>query len=218
MVFEPLLNANVAYDPERDYVPIAGVTRAPFFLVVNGTLPVQTTKEFVALARSKPGVLSYGSAGAGTSTGTVAELFKRTAQIDLTHVPYKGDGQAFADLIGGHIDAQFVAYPVIAEMLRAGRVRALMHTGEGRIPAAPQVPSASQEGYPEVTVYGRIGVFVPAKTPAAIVQRPIHRRGVSAQRGLYFLGLRLLHKLKSSFLRGVGEDAAYIAQPIATRT
>ena len=124
----------------------------------------------MALARSKPGALSYGSAGAGTSTGTVAELFKRYSPDRSCPCALKGDAQAFVDLVGGHIDAQFVAYPVIGETLRAGRVRALMHTGEKRIPAAPQVPSASEEGYPEVTVYGWI-VYRVGKTAAAIVQR-----------------------------------------------
>jgi tripartite-type tricarboxylate transporter receptor subunit TctC len=99
------------------------------------------------------------------------ELFKQVAGIELAHAPYKGDAQAFADLLGGHIHAQFVTYPVVAEMVKAGKVRALMQTGDRRLRSAPDTPSASEAGYPEVTVYGWMGVFVPANTPRAIVEK-----------------------------------------------
>lgn len=169
IVFEPLLNPTVSYDVERDLIPVAAIARTPFFLVVNSNLGPRTVKELIALVRSKPGSLTYGSGGVGTSSNAVAELFKRSAQLELTHVPYKGDGQAFADLLGGHISAQFITFPVIAEMVRSGRVRALMQTGETRVAAAPDVPTAAEAGYPEVSVYGWSGAFLPANSPAAVV-------------------------------------------------
>lgn len=171
MVLEPLLNPNVSYDSERDFLAVAAVTRLPFFLVVPSTLGPKTTQEFVFLVRSKPGAFTYGSAGVGTSTSTVMELFKHVAELDLAHAPYKGDAQAFADLLGGHIHAQFVTYPVVAEMVKAGKVQALMQTGDRRLRSAPETPTASEAGYPQVTVYGWMGVFLPANTPRAIVER-----------------------------------------------
>lgn len=170
MVLEPLLNPNVSYDSERDFLGVAAVSRLPFFLVVSASLGPKTAKEFVALVRSKPGTFTYGSAGVGTSTSTVMELFKQVAGLNLSHAPYKGDAQAFADLLGGHVHAQFVTYPVVAEMVKAGRVRALMQTGDRRLRSAPETPTASEAGYPQVTVYGWMGVFVPANTPRAVVE------------------------------------------------
>ena len=99
------------------------------------------------------------------------ELFKQVTGIELTHAPYKGDAQTFADLLGGHIQAQFVTYPVVAEMVKAGKVRALMQTGDRRLRSALEVPTAAESGYPAVTVYRWMGVFVPAGTPRAIVER-----------------------------------------------
>jgi tripartite-type tricarboxylate transporter receptor subunit TctC len=171
IVFEPLLNPTVSYDVERDLVPVAAIARTPFFLVIDSKLGPRTITEFVTLVRSKPGAFTYASGGVGTSSNAIGELFKRAAQVDITHVPYKGDGQGFSDLLGGHVTAQFITFPVIAEMLRSGRVRALLQTGERRVPAAPDVPTAAEAGYPEVTAYGWSGAFVPANTPPAVVYR-----------------------------------------------
>ena len=171
IVFEPLLNPTVSYDVERDLVPVAAIARTPFFLVVDSKLGPRTITEFITLVRSKPGAFTYASGGVGTSSNALGELFKGAAQLDITHVPYKGDGQAFTDLLGGHVTAQFITFPVIAEMVRSGRVRALMQTGERRAPAAPDVPTAAEAGYSEVTAYGWSGAFVPANTPLAVVYR-----------------------------------------------
>jgi tripartite-type tricarboxylate transporter receptor subunit TctC len=171
IVFEPLLNPTVSYDVERDLVPVAAIARTPFFLVIDSKLGPRTITEFVTLVRSKPGAFTYASGGVGTSSNAIGELFKRAAQLDITHVPYKGDGQGFSDLLGGHVTAQFITFPVIAEMLRSGRVRALLQTGERRAPAAPDVPTAAEAGYPGVTAYGWSGAFVPANTPPAVVYR-----------------------------------------------
>lgn len=171
IVFEPLLNPTVSYDVERDLVPVAAIARTPFFLVIDSKLGPRTITEFVTLARSKPGAFTYASGGVGTSTNAIGELFKRAAQLDITHVPYKGDGQGFNDLLGGHVTAQFITFPVIAEMLRSGRIRALLQTGERRAPAAPDVPTAAEAGYPEIATYGWSGAFVPANTPPAVVYR-----------------------------------------------
>ena len=167
----PTLKKNLPFDPVRDFAPITLVAAGPFALVVHPSVPARSLKELIAVAKTRPGVLNYGSSGAGASPHLAMELFKSMSGIDLVHVPYKGVGPALTDLIGGQIDAMIADVHLVAPHARSGRLRVLAVTSTDRssvIPAAPTVSEAGVAGYSAGTWFG---LFAPAKTPAEIVAR-----------------------------------------------
>lgn len=143
-----LLNKSVGYDPVRSFKPIGMFARGSPFLIVNVSLPVATLKDFVALAKSKPGAISIAHGGAGSATHLPAELFRRAAGIDILYVAYKGDSATIPDLIGGQISASFAYTAVAVPQIKAGKVRALAVGGIERNPAVPEVPTFAEAGFP----------------------------------------------------------------------
>ncbi len=133
-------------------------------------LPVNSIKEFVAYVKAHPDKLSYCSWGAGSGGHLAMESLKKQAGLVMTHVPYKGSGPCVQDLMGGQVDAGFADISSTVEIVRSGRVRALAYSGPGRVPMLPDVPTMTESGYPFKN-YSWYGVFAPAKTPPAIVQR-----------------------------------------------
>lgn len=159
------------FDFMRDFAPVAMVAYVPNVLVVNNALPAQNVKELVTLARQKPGQLSFGSAGPGSSLHMAGELFKRAAQVDLLHAPYKGSAPAIADLLGGHIDMMFDNLSSALPMVRAGKVRALAVTSPQRQKQLPEVPTVDEAGLPGYSVVSFFALFARTGTPPVTVQR-----------------------------------------------
>jgi tripartite-type tricarboxylate transporter receptor subunit TctC len=140
-------------------------------LLVNPKVPARSLQEFIALAKSKPGKIDFGSGGTGTINHIAGELFKTKAGIDITHVSYKGSGAAITDLRGNTIPAAFDALPANVGMIRSGELRALAITSSQRSPLAPQIPTFAEQGFPDVIVDNWVGLSGPARLPAEPVKR-----------------------------------------------
>jgi len=153
----------------RDFVPVASLLNSELVMVVHPSVPVNTVKDFIALAKSKPGALNYASSGVGSNYHMAGELFKNLTGTDILHVPYKGSSGARNDIISGQIEMMFDSVPSMAPMIQAGRVKALGTTGKMRSAILPDVPTLSEAGVPgyEATIW--IGVMAPAGTPQPIV-------------------------------------------------
>jgi tripartite-type tricarboxylate transporter receptor subunit TctC len=169
LAINPSVHKALPYDPVKDFAPVALCVTTPLYLVVHPSLPARSVKDVIALARSKPGGLSYGSGGAGSSNHLAGELFKSLAKVDLLHVPYKGAGPAMIDVMAGHIAMMFGAAG-LAEA-KAGKVRVLAVTSAKRSGSAPEIPTVAESGVPgyEATIW--FGLLAPAATPQAIVTR-----------------------------------------------
>src|SRR5512145_210288 len=159
------------YDPVRDFTHIALFGGPPAVLAVNPGLKVKDLREFVALAKSRPGELSYGSPGNGTQGQLVAELFKQRAGINLVHVPYKGASGAVADLIAGHIPAVSTTLTTAASQIRAGRARGLAISAASRLAEFPDIPTYAELGYPDLVATVWFSLSGPAHLPAEIIER-----------------------------------------------
>jgi len=160
------------YDGQRDFAPVTQVAQSHgLVLVINKGLPVQSVKDLVALAKARPGKLTYASSGFGNITHVVAEMMKSAAGLDIVHVPYKGSAPALTDVIGGQVDMTFVSTVAIQPYIRDGRVRGLALTGSARAPVLPDVPTFREDGYPQVEMTGWYGLWFPAGTPADRIAR-----------------------------------------------
>ncbi|MCA4902493.1 MAG: tripartite tricarboxylate transporter substrate binding protein [Rhodocyclaceae bacterium] len=165
------LYADVGYDPVRDLAAITPVASAPTMLVGHPSVPAKTVKELLALARRKPGALTCGSGGVGTPAHLGCEMFKLLAKVDVLHVAYKGSGQAINDLIGGQIHLVFASTPVGVPNLRNGKLRGYAVTSTSRTPQAPDLPTLDEAGVKGYVFDSWWGAFMPARTPAAIIDR-----------------------------------------------
>jgi tripartite-type tricarboxylate transporter receptor subunit TctC len=154
----------------RDFAPLSLVASLPFVMVVNPSVPANTLAEFIALARSKPGELNFGSSGNGGLPHLSGELLNAKANIRTVHVPYRGSSPAYADLIGGRVQFMFDALAIGQPHIESGRVRALATTGPSRMAALPNVPAA-KETVPDFEVVNWYGMMVRAGTPAGAIQR-----------------------------------------------
>lgn len=159
------------YDAIRDFAPIATIARSRQILVVNRAMPVGSVAAIIALARARPGELNYGSSGTGNTNHLAGELFAALAGIRMTHVPYRGAGPALTDLIGGQLHLSFHVPISALPHVRSGRLKALATTGQTRIAAAPDIPTFAEAGMPGFDLQGWTGMFAPAGTGKAIVDR-----------------------------------------------
>jgi tripartite-type tricarboxylate transporter receptor subunit TctC len=171
---QPFLKDRVPYDPVRDFAPIALVDRQPTVLVVHPSLPVGSVKDLVALARARPGELNYAAGGTGSSTFLAGELFKSMARLRITRIPYKSTAPAMNALLGGQVQLMFPTIGSVAPHLKSGKVRALAVTGPQRSTLVPTLPTISASGLPGYEAEATHGLFAPAKTPAATVNRINH--------------------------------------------
>jgi tripartite-type tricarboxylate transporter receptor subunit TctC len=170
-VIVPSLLPKVPYDAIRDFAPVTVVMSSPLVLVVTPTLPVKSVKEFVALARARPGELAFASSGAGSSTHLTAELLKSLTSTRMVHVPYKGQSQALTDVISGQVPFMFNSLPPVIEFVKAGRLRALAITSGKRAPQLAAVPTFEESGYQGMITGSWYAAWLPARTPEAIVTR-----------------------------------------------
>jgi tripartite-type tricarboxylate transporter receptor subunit TctC len=167
----PSLYKNVGYDPRKDFAPIGLIGNAPNSLVVNPSFPAKTVAELVAYAKTNPGKVNFGSAGAGTASHITGEYFARSAGITLVHVPYKGTGPALTDLLGGHIPMAFAPIPASHPNVSAGKLRALAVTSITRSGLLPDVPTMMEAGLPGFDASLYYGLAAPAGTPRPIIDK-----------------------------------------------
>jgi len=159
------------YDPSRDLQPVSMYADVPNILVVHPSVPVKNVKEFIALAKSNPGRLNFGTAGSGSSTHMAGEWFKLYTGVNLTHVPYKGSAQAMQDLLGGQIELMFENLPTAIAQVRAGKIRSLGMTSRERSPSMPEVPTLAETGVPGFEATAWFTIAAPAKVPADIIRK-----------------------------------------------
>ena len=167
----PSLQKNLPFDPVRDFTPIILMASSPTVLIVHPSLAATNLKEFIALAKAKPGQLNFGSGGTGTSTHLVAELLKSTAGIDTNHVPYKGAAPALTDVLAGQLHFMFSGIVPALPQIRGGKVRALGVTSLTRSGAAPEIPTLAESGLPGFSFGLWYGVLGPAGLPQAVVDK-----------------------------------------------
>jgi tripartite-type tricarboxylate transporter receptor subunit TctC len=161
----------LSYDPEKDFAPVSQVAVSPNMLVVHNAVPAKSVHELIELARAQPGELTFASGGSGSSPHLAGELLKSVAGLDIRHIPYKGVAAATPDLLGGRVMMMFSPISIVLPLARDGKLRALAVTSLKRSPAAPELPTIAESGYPgfEVTVWH--GLLAPAGTPSAIITK-----------------------------------------------
>ena len=171
LAMSPGLFDKLPYEPTRDFSPLSNVINFPNILVVHPQLPVQTVAQLVALARAKPGQLSFATSGIGSTNHLTGVVFQTIEKIRINFVPYKGGGPAATDLIGGHVDALFATMPSVVPFVKSGKLKALVITDSKRWSALDQVPSAPEAGVANFVVITWNGVLAPAGLPDAVVAR-----------------------------------------------
>lgn len=167
----PALYAKLRYDPVKDFAPVALTHTTPRVLVVGAAVPARNVRELIALARQKPGALSYGSAGNGSSSHLSGALFDALAGVQMMHVPYKGSAPLLTDVLAGRVDMTFDSYTVYEEHIRAGRARALAVTSRTRLGALPDIPTLAESGLAGYDVSNWLGVLAPAGTPRPVIDK-----------------------------------------------
>ncbi len=168
---ESLMATRLSYDARQDFSPVIRAAWSPMVLVTHPSVPAKNVSEFLALAKARPGKINFASGGIGTGAHLALELFKTRAGVDLTHVPYKGNGPATSDLLGGQVSAMFLQYAVAKPHVAGGKLVMLATPSGKRSQAIPEVPTIAESGLPGFDVEPWFGIVAPAGTPAAIVNR-----------------------------------------------
>ena len=176
---QPILFRKLPYRADKDFSPVSLVITVPTVLVVHPSIPARSVKDLIALAKSKPGALNYGSAGNGSDNHLTAEVFKHAAKIDAVHVPYKGGGAVMLDLLAGQIAFVFSTIPTAHSFISTGRLRALAVSGGTRNASMPDVPTVAEAALPGFDVKAWLGLFGPAGMPANATNR-LHAATVKA--------------------------------------
>jgi tripartite-type tricarboxylate transporter receptor subunit TctC len=167
----PSLYAKLPYDADKAFAPVSLVAELPLAMMVNPALPAKTASEFITLAKSKPGQLSYSSSGAGSAPHLAAEIFKDQTGTFVLHVPYRGGGPAIADLLAGHVQLSFMTVLEASGHIKGGKLRALAVTGDKRVQALPDVPTLAEGVVPGFNAISWIGLLAPAGTPPDVVDK-----------------------------------------------
>jgi tripartite-type tricarboxylate transporter receptor subunit TctC len=165
------LVANKPFQLMRDFTPVSPIYTGDLVMVVHKSVPVKTLRDFIALAKAKPGTMNYASSGTGSQYHLAGELFKTMSGTDIVHVPYKGSTGARNDILGGQVQMMFDTIATMSPSVEAGLVRALGTTGEERSPILPDVPTISEAGVPGFRASGWVGIMAPAATPKPIAER-----------------------------------------------
>jgi len=214
----PNLNPNTPYDPQKDLVAISQVASAPYVLMVHPSVPAKSVKQLVALAKSRPGKLNFGSGGVGVGLHMAGELFKVAAGVKIVHVPYKGAAPAMTALMAGEIDMMFNGMSPAIPHIRSGRVRALAVGGAKRSSLLPQLPTVKEAGF-EFNTEGWYGVLAPRGTPHVIVTR-LHEAIIRTladpelRKNLAKLAVETVGSSPAQFARKISEESAVWAKVI----
>ncbi|EHP44331.1 hypothetical protein OR16_03642 [Cupriavidus basilensis OR16] len=167
----PSLFKTLPWDYNNDLVPVTTIAQTPVILIVPASSKFKTLQELIDFARQSPGKLNFGSGGAGSSTHLSAEVFKKDAKVSITHIPYKGAGDALMGLIGNNVDILITATPTAVPQIKGGKARALAVTGAARVPALPDVPTFAEAGLKDYKVINWFGLAAPKGTPPALVAK-----------------------------------------------
>jgi tripartite-type tricarboxylate transporter receptor subunit TctC len=209
----PSLNPKLPYDPHRDFEPITLINTTPLVVVVHPGVPAKSIRELIALARSKPGALNYGSSGAGGSNHLAGELFNAMAGVKMVHIPYKGNAPALADLVGGHVDLVFNGLTSALPLIKSGKLRPLAVTSMKRAGALPHTPTLDESGLKGFQAVAWNGLTAPARTPKEVIAK------INADVLRVIRSPELVEKLKSEGSDPVGssiEDyARFLKEEIA---
>jgi tripartite-type tricarboxylate transporter receptor subunit TctC len=165
------LYKKISYDPERDFAPITLLATLPNLLAINPSLPIRNLRELISYAKANPGKLTYASAGAGTASHLAGEMFRRVADVDIVHVPYRGSSPALTDLIAGHVSMTFDYMPSALPYVRSEKLRGLAVTGPSRTKAAPEIPTMIEDGLPGFNIVTWYAVFAPKGTSPDVVSK-----------------------------------------------
>lgn len=214
LAVNPNLYKNLAFDPLRDFAPVAMIGSVVFLLVATPSLAVNTLPELIKLARAKPGRLTFGSASPGAVSHLAGEKFKNMAGIDIVHVPYKGASQAVIDLIGGQISLMFVGGPAAMAQIKDGKLKLIAVAGAERAPAFPGVPTMGEAGMPGFEASVWFGVVAPARTPQGIVMRL--NQEINKSLGLPDVRKRLASQGVNPIIMTPPQFGAYIGSEIMT--
>lgn len=171
MAVNQFLMTKLPYDVTRDFVPVAGLGIVPLVMVTHPQNPAKNVQDLVAAAKAKPGAINYASSGIGITNHLVMAMFTSTAHIDMTHVPYKGGPPALTDLMGGQVQVMFETSVATLPFVKQGRLKALGVSSAERLPAAPEIPTIAEQGYPGFVGVPWVCLMAPAGTPPAIVQK-----------------------------------------------
>jgi len=171
LAVNPTLYNNVGYDPRHDFAPVGLIGTSALVVLVHPSLPAQTIRELIDLAKREPGKLSYASAGVGSGIHLATVLFEHMAGVTLTHVPYRGTGPALTDLLGGHVPIYFSSLPSAVPIVKDGKVRALAVTAAKRSPVLPDVPTVAEAGLPGYEAVLHYGIVAPAGTPRPVIDK-----------------------------------------------
>ncbi len=167
----PSLYPKMPFDSIRDFQTVATLAVTPFVLIVHPTLPARNLAEFIALAKAKPGVLTYASSGNGSVNHLLGEMLKADTDISILHVPYRGVAPAITDVVSGQVDAAFSSVPSVLQMIRSGNVRALAVSSARRVAIAPDIPTIAEQGFPGFDVNPWWGILAPAGTDMVVVRK-----------------------------------------------
>jgi len=218
----PHMYKKLPFDTNRDFIPVTNVAMGPLLVVVNPKLPVKNIKELIALAKAKPGTINFGSAGVGSQVQMGGESLAAAADIDIVHVPYKGEALGYNDLVAGQIQLMVGNIAAAAVFVPSGKLRALAVTGRERSKMLPDVPTVAESGLPGFDNTGWFGFMVPAKTPRAVVDK-LQRDTAkvldnSQMRGQLFVqGMTPVGNQSDEFAKAIKEESAKWAKIVKER-
>ena len=213
LTITPIVRPSVKLEALRDFAPITLIGNIPNLMVVHPSVPAKSIRDLVRIARTQPGKLSYGSSGPGSTNHLVTELFNMLAKVKLTHVPYKSATFAVLDLVRGDVDVVIGASTSVQQFIGTGKLRVIATLGEQRKPTLPEIPTAIEQGMPELVAVNYYGVLAPAGTPADVIDR-LHReitrvsKSPEAQRAYAKAELDLVLNTPSQFADFIRNDSA----------
>lgn len=222
ITINPHIYKRMPFDTKKDLAPITNVARGPMLLVVPDRSPVKSVKELIALAKSTPGALNFGSAGVGSQVHLAAENFADAARIEIKHVPYRGEAVAYNDLIAGQIQLMVGNYAAASALLGPGRLRALAVTGKQRSELLPDVPTVAESGLPGFENTGWFGLLAPAGTPQGILSKiQIDTAKVLAESDtkarLYVQGMSPVGNTAAEFAKAMDAESEHWARVVKNR-
>jgi tripartite-type tricarboxylate transporter receptor subunit TctC len=209
LAVNPYMYDKLPYDPNKDFKPVSLLAKVPSLYVVNPNLPAKDLKEFIALVKAKPGRMNYGSAGNGSAGHLAMEYLKMTADIFITHIPYKGTGPQLTDLLAGRLDAASVGASAILPHIKAGKLRCIATGSAQRLPQLPDVPTVAEQGFPGFEMTQWYGMLA----PASMAQANIDRLAVETQKAVK--SQASLERLNQDAAQAIGGTPAQFAQFIA---
>ena len=218
----PYMYAKMPFDAKKDFIPVTNVASGPQLVVVNPSVPAKTLKEFIAYAKKQPGKLNFGSAGIGSQVHMAAESFLDAAGIDLAHIPYKGEGPSYTDLVSGAIQLMVGNIAAAAPFVNNGRLRALAVTSSTRSPLLPNVPTVAESGLPGFENNGWFGFMLPAGTPQPIVDK-VYRDTVKVLQNtemkarLFVQGMTPVGNSPADFAKAIDKESAHWAKVVERR-